>query len=89
MTVKLLPQRAADETKSEPGNSGKNTGCDDDAEEIPEAANERPALELRREQSPRKRCSSDEAGEESDISREVLYGRAAKMVELGKNRCPR
>ena len=59
------------------------------AEEIPEAANECPAVELRREQSPRKWRRADEPGEESDVRREVLYRRAAKMVELGKNRCSR
>ena len=89
MPVKLFPQQTADETESETSDSRENPRCYDDAEEIPQTADKRPAFELRREQSPRKRRRAYESGEKSDVCGEVFYRRAAKLVELGKNRCSR
>ena len=89
MTVKLLPQEAADEPKPEPGDARKNARRSDDAEEIPETADERPTLELRREQSPRKRRRADESGEEPDVCGEILDRRTPQVIELGNDRCSR
>ena len=87
--VELLPQQSADETKSEPCNSREDSCSNDDPEEIPETAHKRPAVEVRREQPPREGSRADESGEKSDVRGEIFYRRAAKVVELGKNRCSR
>ena len=85
MAMKLLPQHPTDETDAEARDSAEDSRRDHNPEEIPEAANERPAVELGREKSPRKRRRADEPGEKSDVRGEVFYRRAAKLIELGKN----
>ena len=88
MTMKLLPQNAANVSDSKSGDSPENTRRDNDPEEIPQPTDERPARELIREKTPRERCRADETSQESDVGREILDGRAPELVELRKNCSP-
>ena len=82
MPVKLLPQQASGESDSESGDSAEDARRGNDSEEVPETANERPALELRREKSPREWRGPDEPGEKPDVRGEVFDRRTTKVVEL-------
>jgi hypothetical protein len=84
--VKLLPENSAGVSDAQPGSAGKNSARDHDSKEIPEPANEGAARELIRQQSPRERRNPDESREESNVRREILDCRSAKLVELGENR---
>ena len=86
MPVNLLPENSARVSDAQPGSAGKNSARDHDSKEIPEPANEGAARELIRQQSPRERRNPDESREESNVRREILDCRSAKLVELGENR---
>ena len=88
MAMKLLPQDAADVPYPKSGDPRENACRDNDPEEIPQPLHERPARELIREKTPRKRRRADKASQESDVSGEILDGGAPELVELGKNRSP-
>ena len=89
MSVELFPQQSAYVAQSEAGCACKDSGCDDDPEEIPQTAHERAACELIGQQAPGEGRCANESGEEPYIGGKVLYGRAAELVELGENRLPR
>lgn len=86
MPVNLLPENSARVSDAQSGSAGKNSARDHDSKEIPEPANEGAARELIRQQSPRERRNPDESREESNVRREILDCRSAKLVELGENR---
>lgn len=89
VAMKLLPYETGRVADAEPGYSRKNACRRDNAEEVPQAFDERPALQLRGEQSPCEGCRANKARQKSEVCSEILYRCAAKLIELGKNRCSR
>jgi len=83
MSVQLLPQDAARDTDSEPGDSRENSRGEHNPEEIPQPARKAARVELFGQQSPGEWSGADEPDEERDIRRNVLYRAAPKLVELG------
>ena len=63
----LLPQNSADVPKPQSGSARKNPRGYDDAEEIPQPADERATRELIRQEAPRKRRCPDETREKPDV----------------------
>lgn len=88
MSVDLFPHHSTHIAKPKTRDSRENARRDDNSEEIPQTAHERPARELIGQEAPRQRCRTNEPGEETDVRGEVLDGRAAEMVKLGENSRP-
>ena len=85
MPVDLFPEHTPDKSKTESRDPRENSCRNDDREEIPEAAHERPARELIGQEAPCKWCRSDEPRKEADVGGEILYSSATKLVILGEN----
>src|SRR5688500_16249439 len=67
MSVQLLPQDAARDTDSEPGDSRENSRGEHNPEEIPQPARKAARVELFGQQSPGEWSGADEPDEERDI----------------------
>jgi hypothetical protein len=82
VSVQLFPQETGDVADAEARSSCKDSRGDDDAEEIPESADERTALELPGQEAPCKRGCTDEPDEKTDVRREILDCGASQVIEL-------
>ena len=86
--MNVLPHDTSDVAEPKSGCPRENSSGDHDCEEIPEPAHELSARQLLAEQSPRERRDTDEAHEEPDIGRKILYRGAAQVIELRENTNP-
>jgi len=57
-------------------------GRGDKSEKIPETQHQIPPVDLGAELRPGKRCRAEKSNQEPAVSCEILYGCAAKVVEL-------
>lgn len=83
--VILLPHPAGYATEREAADPGEKPGNCYKREEVPQSANECPALELRAEVTPGERCRADKAEKKCTVRRDVLDCCASQLIELGLN----